>query len=330
MQIFENSVHLPEAFQDAVIVIGNFDGLHKGHQKLIETAKSIAVSENRPLGVLSFTPHPRRFFNPDGAPFQLASWPQKQRLFADYGVDFIIKDRFDTAYSQQSAGDFVRDILVDRCRVRHALVGYNFHFGQNRSGTPADLKDFGARFGFDVTVMDKVAPEKTDGEYSSSAIRDMIRSGKLSQAAEALGWWWEIDGPVLRGDQRGRELGYPTANQAMGEYVRPPYGIYAVRASLDNGPLVPDQWRHGVANLGIRPMFEVKAPLLESFIFDFDQEIYGRSLRVQLIERIRGEAKFDSLDALITQMDADKMKAEEILTRRFGALRKNKQGELTE
>jgi riboflavin kinase/FMN adenylyltransferase len=322
MQIFENSAHLPEAYQDAVIVIGNFDGLHKGHQELIATARSIAIDQNRPLGVLSFCPHPRRFFKPDTTPFQLASSSQKQRLFADQGVDFIIKDNFDETYSQQSARDFVSEVLVNRCHARHVLVGYNFHFGKNRSGTPGDLKDFGAQFGFNVTVIDKVEPKTGAGHYSSTGFREMISDGKLPQAAEALGWWWEIDGPVLHGDQRGRELGYPTANQALGDYIRPLYGIYAVRASLENNVLVPDQWLHGVANLGIRPMFEVKAPLLETFIFDFDQDIYGQSLRVQLIERIRGEEKFDSLDALITQMDADKIKAQEILTSRFGAFTK--------
>lgn len=316
MQVFENSDVLPPSVQDAVIVIGNFDGVHKGHQTLIKAAREQADALGLPLGILSFDPHPRRFFAPDAAPFQLSSLEQRRRLFEHYGVDFLVIEQFDTAYSRMSAADFVTDILLVKCRTRHCFVGYNFHFGQDRSGTPDDLVDFGAQYGFGVTILDKVGSDTAGATYSSSAIRDLLRAGDFDNAAQMLGWQWEIDGPVIEGDKRGRSLGYPTANQAMGDYLRPPYGVYAVRATLDTQNLFPDHWLLGVANLGIRPMFKVKAPLLESFLFDFDQDIYGRNLRVQPIARLRGEMKFNDLDGLIRQMDMDRMEAQEILCRK--------------
>lgn len=298
--------HLPDTAQGCVLVIGNFDGVHLGHRALIEKARSIAHQQQRPLGVLTFEPHPRQFFQPSAEPFRLTLLPMKKRIMEGLGVDHLFALPFDKALSVLSADEFIDTILVQKLKVKHVVVGEDFAFGCNRSGTVDTLKAASAKFALDV-VKSVAAPQ---GEtYSSTAIRSLLRQGHLDAAAALLGWPWQIEAPVVKGDQRGRLLGYPTANQNMTDYVRIPYGIYAVRAQVEGD----SAWYNGVANFGIRPMFETPQPLFETFIFDFSEEIYGKNLRVQPVKFLRPELSFQNIEGLIAQMKEDCITAKAVL-----------------
>lgn len=314
MQVFQNLDHIPAAAQNAVMVIGNFDGLHKGHQSLILHAKEEAKKHNLPCGLLTFSPHPRLFFQPDCAPFLLTNLDQKLDLLKPLDLDFIGVESFDTDFSLFSPKDFVEKILVQKYKVKTCIVGENFHFGHKKQGCITDLKRFGQDYGFSVFDM-ALQKQNHDAQriYSSTQARAAIAEADFKTATDILGWDWFIRSPVIKGDQRGRALGYPTANQSVDHSILPPYGIYAVRASIDHG----QTWYHAVANLGIRPMFAVDDPLLETHIFDFDQDIYGHVLDVQPVAFLRAEMTFDTLDDLVTQMDRDSQHAREILTLKY-------------
>lgn len=299
MKCLETYKNLPENAEGCVIVIGNFDGVHLGHMALLEKGHSLALELGRPLGVLTFEPHPRVLFRPDEAPHRITPNALKQSRLRAASVDYVFSLPFDWDFASQTADAFVQDILIDGLKAAHIIVGYDFKFGQLRKGNAQTI--IGA--GLSVTIIDKV------GDYSSSRVRQLLRRGHVSEANEILGWDWEIIGEVFKGDQRGRELGYPTANMRLNDTVHPAYGIYAVYVQIEG----EDEWRMGAANIGIRPMFEVKVAQVETFIFDFDGDIYGKRLRVKPIKRLRGEAKFDTLDALIAQMDQDCVQARAIL-----------------
>jgi len=255
---------------------------------------------------LTFTPHPRRFFSPEMPPDRLCDDFQKQQFLKQAGADFVAFEKFDTALASMVPDEFVRDVLVEKYNPAAVIVGYNFHFGKGRSGSPQTMHDLGRTYGFETIVQDEIADPS--GTISSTRIRDLIRTGALDDAAKLLGRPFTISGPVLHGDKRGREIGYPTANQDMGLYVRPPFGIYAVRATIQGG-----ETHNGVANLGIRPMFRIEQPLLESFLFDFDGDLYNQRLHVSLVAHLRDEKKFASLDALVLQMDQDSQMARRLL-----------------
>jgi riboflavin kinase/FMN adenylyltransferase len=311
MRFYRHESDISDDAKGAVVTLGNFDGVHLGHQAVIGRAAEIARAEGRPLGVVTFEPHTRAFFNPDAPPFRLTPLRSKLHALAALGVDFVLALPFNQALSAMPADDFVASILVGGLRIAHAVAGGNFRYGHRGAGTMASLAAAGRAHGFGVTTVDFVhAPD--GAVYSATLIRELIIDGDLRRAAALLGRPWEIDGRVITGDQRGRLLGFPTANMKLGEYLRPAYGIYAVRARLD-APDAP--WIDGVANLGIRPMWRTVEPVLETHLFDFSGDLYGQVLRVQLIERQRGEAKFDSIEALIEQVDLDKLAAREALRR---------------
>ncbi|NBC31259.1 MAG: bifunctional riboflavin kinase/FAD synthetase [Alphaproteobacteria bacterium] len=303
MQIFRHHYELPPAARGSVVAIGNFDGVHRGHRIVLDEARAIAGPLGARLAVMSFEPHPRSFFRPDDPPFRLSPFRIRARLLDELGVDLHFVLPFDEAFSKQPAEDFITEVLVKGLGVQHVVVGYDFCFGRKRAGNADMLLAFGRQHDFGVTAVAK-ATAPSGLIFSSSTIRDHLRAGRPRDAAALLGRDWEIEGRVEAGDRRGRTLGYPTANIELGEYLRPAFGVYAVRAAIDtgHGPLA---WHDGVANIGIRPMYESPRPLLEVFLFDFSGDLYGKYLRVALVEYLRGEARFDTVEALIAQMDRD-------------------------
>lgn len=305
MKVFETYKSIPDAAQGSVVVIGNFDGVHLGHQALLQDAKKVANTTGKPLSVLTFEPHPKALFRPDDPPYRITPMGLKHERLSECGVDQVFSLPFDWDFASQSAEDFVQNILIDGLKAAHVFVGFDFKFGQLRKGTPQTIIDAGLT----VSVIEEVT-DQSAGNLSSSHVRQLLRHGKIAQANAVLGWEWELRGEVFKGDQRGRELGYPTANMRLNNTIHPSYGIYAVMARLSG----EDQWFMGASNIGIRPMFEVPLAQVETFIFDFDREIYGQTLRVRPIKRLRGEAKFNSLDDLITQMDKDCAQARDVLS----------------
>jgi len=295
--VFDDWQSLPAPWTGSVIALGNFDGVHRGHQALVAEARRLAGGLGTPLVVLTFEPHPRRYFVPDTGPFRLTLPPAKVRLLAECGVQAVLAQRFDPAFAAISAQDFVDKVLLDGMGARHVVCGYDFTFGARRSGNVERLREMAAERDLGVTVLDPVMHE---GEiYSSTRIREALRAGWPSEASELLGHPWEIEGAVEQGDQRGRTIGFPTANVALGEHLRPRFGVYPVRA------LVEGRWRDGVANLGRRPTLGKLQENFEVHLFDFAGDLYGQVLRVQLIDFIRPEMRFSGLDALKAQIAAD-------------------------
>jgi len=288
----------------AVLAMGNFDGLHKGHAALIGQARSLAEARGAPVAVLTFEPHPRNVFMPGSEPFRLTPFRVKEREIARLGVDFLFIQHFDRAFAEKSAESFIQDVMVEAIGISHIVVGHDCTFGNKRRGTPALLREVGDKFGFGVSVID---PVRGGGAvYSSTHIRELLKDGKPREAAAQLGRFWEIDGRVALGDQRGRTIGFPTANIGLGEYLRPAFGVYAVRVSGDgpDDPLSQETF-DGVANIGLRPTVGTLMPRLEAHLFDIDRDLYGRHLRVALVDFIRPERKFSSFDELKSQISAD-------------------------
>lgn len=311
MQIFEQYQDVPATYKGAAIAIGNFDGVHLGHQAVIGEAGRIARAQGLPWAVMSFEPHPRAFFQPDQPPFRLTPKRGKVRAVADLGVDMATILPFDRDLATMEAEAFVTDVLIGGLGVRHVVCGYDFHFGKGRAGNPAMLLDAGHRLGFDFTVVNAV--DDADGEaYSSTRIREHLRAGEPDQAADLLGRPFEITGMVTGGDQRGRTIGFPTANIALGDHIEPMFGVYAVRLSIDDGESPPD-WIDGVANLGIRPMYETEKPWLEVYLFDWSGDLYDKNVRVQILHFIRGEAKFEGLEELKVKIAEDCQVARRLL-----------------
>ncbi len=314
MAIFRHTSDLPAAAKGAVVVIGNFDGVHRGHQLLLADARKLAADLKAPLAVLTFEPHPRSVFLPDQPPFRLTSLRSKAHALQEAGVDHLFVLHFDHAFSLQPAEAFVREFLVRDLAACHVLVGWDFCFGHKRAGNVALLKSMGATHGFGVTAVDPVMTG--EGEvYSSSIIRDHLRHGRPAKATELLGRPWEIEGRVEPGDQRGRTIGFATANIHLGDYLCPALGVYAVQAGRDPGVEHGGEtlWLTGVANLGQRPTVDGQDVRLEVHLFDFTGDLYGETLRVRLMDFIRPEKKFDGLDALKAQIALDCGRAREIL-----------------
>jgi len=288
----------PEALRGAIVALGNFDGFHEGHQAVVGRAVARARAEGRPAIVATFDPHPVRYFKPDLPPFRLTSLDQRERLFTAAGADAMLVFAFDAVLANVSAKDFVTDWLGEQLGAAGVVTGEDFTFGKRRGGNCAVLRDVGAPLGIECET---VGPVSDGGSVvSSSRIREALMAGDCALAARLLTRPFAIEGTVQHGDKVGRTLGYPTANLDLGSYIRPRYGIYAVRGRLADGRVLD-----GVANLGVRPSFDPPKELLEPFFFDFEGDLYGQTIEVELHAFLRGEAKFDDMDALIAQMDAD-------------------------
>lgn len=285
-----------------VVALGNFDGVHLGHQAVILTARRIARDLGVAHGVMTFEPHPRTLFHPDQASFRLTPFRVKARLIEALGIDLLLQQHFDLAFAGITAMEFIEEQLVQCLGARHVVVGYDYVFGKGRQGTCAFLQKVGEEKGFGVTVVPP-ATAPSGVIYSSTQVRDYLVSGRPDEAARLLGHYWEIEGRIEHGDARGRILGFPTANLRLGEYQHPATGVYAVRAGIDKGGATV--WHDGVANFGRRPTFDKTDELLEVHLLDFNEDLYGRHLRVALIEHIRPERKFSGLDELKAQIAAD-------------------------
>jgi riboflavin kinase/FMN adenylyltransferase len=294
------------ALRGAIIALGNFDGFHLGHQAVAGRAMAIARELGAPAIIATFDPHPVRHFQPDAPPFRLTTLDQRERLFTAAGADAMMVYHFDGELAAVTASDFITDWLIHRAGARGVVTGEDFTFGKGRGGSTALLHAEGEKRGL---IVETVGPV-TDGEgvISSSRIRDALRDGDCALAARLLTRPFAIEGAVQHGAKLGRTIGMPTANIVLGTYLRPKYGIYAVRGRLPDGRLV-----NGAANLGIRPSFDPPVELLETFFFDFSEDLYGQTLEIELIAYLRPEAKFDSLDALTAQMQADCEQARQIL-----------------
>lgn len=292
----------------ASVAIGNFDGVHLGHQSVIDLARQAAP--DAPLGVLTFEPHPREYFSPDAAPFRLMSRQARAHRLEKVGVQHLYELNFNAALASLTPAEFAKNVLAEGLGLAHVIVGADFCFGKGRSGNADDLVRFGREFGFGVTIAPLL--EHADNTVSSTAIRQALTDARPRDAAAMLGHWHRIEGPVITGEQRGRELGFPTANMSIDGLHPPTFGVYAVLVDVLTGPHKGSY--HGAASMGVRPMFGENRPNLESFIFDFSGDLYGATLSVALIDHLRPEEKFDSLDALITQMNADCDRARTILT----------------
>jgi riboflavin kinase/FMN adenylyltransferase len=313
LRVIRHPVHRLSYPRGAVLAIGNFDGVHRGHAALIGQVRELARARERPSAVLTFEPHPRGVFFPASEPFRLTPFRVKERELDRLAVDLLFVQHFDRTFAAKSAEAFIAEVLVAAIGASHLFVGYDASFGAGRRGTPDMLRAEGERCGFGVTVLEPVRGAAA-GLYSSTHIRELLKAGKPREAAVALGRYWEIDGRVAEGDKRGRTIGFPTANLSLGEYLRPAFGVYAVRVCGD-GPDDPLAGRliDGVANIGLRPTVGGLVPRLEVHLFDIDIDLYGRHLRVALIDFIRPERKFAGLDALKAQIAEDASRARDLL-----------------
>ena len=310
MQIIRHHIGVPRAAQAAIVAIGNFDGVHLGHQRVIGEAGRIAAELGVRHGALTFEPHPRRFFRPEAPRFELTPMHSKIRYIEAVGVDVLFMMEFDKAFSEKTAEQFVAEIVVEGIRARHLVVGYDFVFGHRRGGNIELLQRLATDAGTGVTVVDAVLG--ADGKpYSSSVVRTYLAEGKPGPAAELLGRCWEIEGVVQVGDRRGREIGFPTANVDPGQYVGPALGVYAVWAGVENGS--ETVWHPAVANIGRRPTFDGDGIVVEVYIFDYDGDLYGQILRIALVEFLRPEMKFDGVAAIRDQITRDCEQARNII-----------------
>lgn len=316
MRILRHFADVSPALKGAVVAIGNFDGVHLGHRALIQEAAAQARALDAPLAVLSFEPHPQEYFRPSPECFRLTPLRVKARLLAELGVDGLFALPFDAEMARRSPMDFVQEVLLDGLGVKGVVVGRDFEFGKGRAGNLTALSYAGAMEGFSVTPFDTVLTLEQEGaggeKISSTRIRTLLKEARPEDAARLLGRWWAIEARVEHGDARGRQMGFPTANMHLSHCLAPAFGVYAVMVSImDNDQVVA---RHaGVANFGIRPMYRTQVPLLETHLFDFDGDLYGQYLSVELVRWLRPEAKFPDLDALIAQIGADAAQARAIL-----------------
>ncbi len=286
----------PASAHGPVLAIGNFDGVHKGHQAILQKTKALAKERGVKSAVLTFEPHPRKLFRPDDPPFRLTPAAIKQDRLKESGINVVYSLAFDWDFASQSAENFIHNVL-GKINPSLVVVGKDFRFGQLRKGTPAMIEESG----IPIHIMEDMTGDGGN-KYTSTSVREALTTGDIETANMILGWDWEIRGPVFRGDRRGHELGYPTANVLMGDTLHPAYGIYATWVQIEG----EDTWHKAATNIGIRPMFELKQGQVEAHILDFpDRDIYGRILRIRPIRRLRGEAKFTSLEALVQQIEQD-------------------------
>lgn len=310
IEVFHSLDEVSAARRGGAVAIGNFDGVHKGHVAVIQAAAAAARARGVALGVLTFEPHPRTVLRADGKPFRLSDWRGKARALEALGVDFLAICQFTKDLASLTAQDFVRAALVDALSATHVAVGEDFRFGNDRTGDTRMLVEIGDEHGFSVTSVPQMAG--ADGvAFSSSAIRKALSVGDVDRAAVLLGRPWEVEGIVAHGDKRGRTIGFPTLNVALGDLVRPALGVYTVKIQIEGA----DQWLGGVANIGNRPTVDGTNERMEAHVFDFDQDVYDKRVRIRLVEFIRPEQKFDGLDALKAQIAADADHARTFLNR---------------
>lgn len=309
MKVITDSDPVPQSARGAVVALGNFDGVHRGHQAVLGRACGIAADSGVPVGAMTFAPHPRLYFKPTTTMFALSTEGRKQALFEAFGLDFSALLTFDRAFAELSAEEFVRQVLCARWAVSHVVVGYNFFFGKGRGGNPQRLSELGGELGvehgFGVSV---VAPASDEGEvFSSSSVRDLLRAGNVRDAADILGHWWAVSGIVEKGAQLGTTMGYPTVNVMLQAGQALHHGIYAARV-IANGKRYD-----GAAYNGRRPTFDNGIAKLEVFLFDFSGDLYGSDITVELIDFIRPDEAFVSAEALVEQMGEDCAQARSIL-----------------
>ena len=299
----------PAGLEGVIVAIGNFDGVHRAHAAVIARAKTLAEKLGGPCAVLTFEPHPADYFRGGEPIFRLTPLEEKAAALARLGLDGMIVLTFDASLAELSAEEFVSEILVRRLAVRAVVAGYDFHFGKGRGGSPAFLKEAGAKLGFEVDIVERISPEAgLDIEaIGSTAIRAALEAGDVARAAHLLGHDFTVKGKVVHGQKLGRTLGYPTANITTDPSFRLAHGVYAVRAWFDGASY------DGVANYGRRPTFDNGAPILEAYLFDFSGELYGKSIELAFVAKIRGEEKFASVDALVAQMEKDVAEAKALL-----------------
>lgn len=310
MRIFRHVAGLPDFVRDTSVAIGNFDGVHLGHQAVIREAAAHAEKLGSSLSIITFDPHPRRFFRSEEPPFQLTPLRSKVRRFEDIGVDQLMVVHFDEDTSQLTHEQFVHTFITGGFHAKHVTVGYDFVFGAGRGGSGDYLRERAARDGFGVSVIEPVK-DQSETVYSSTNIRNCLRDGNPVGAANLLGRLWEVEGRVIKGDQRGRQIGFPTANIALDDYLEPPLGVYAVWVGVEEGGVT--SWHAGCANIGRRPTFDKEEVNCETYIFDFTDDIYDKLLRVALVEYIRPEKKFDGIAQLREQIALDSHDARALL-----------------
>lgn len=297
---------IPDELKGSIVALGNFDGFHLGHQAVVGRAIQRGFHERRPVIVATFDPHPVRYFKPDVPPFRLTTLDQRERMFAHAGADAMLVFEFDAELASMDAEEFIAEVLVRRINAAGVITGDDFSFGKGRSGDAALLAKVGAGHGIGAEAMAQVS---LNGErISSGRIREALVAGDIGTATRMLSRDFAIEGIVEPGDRRGRKLGYPTANMVLGRYLRPRYGIYAVRVTLDDGTEHP-----GVASLGVRPTFDPPQELLETHLLDFDGHLYGRKIEVALHAFIRDEKKFDDIGALVEHIREDEAQARHLL-----------------
>ncbi|HYD46551.1 MAG TPA: bifunctional riboflavin kinase/FAD synthetase [Phenylobacterium sp.] len=306
MRIIHDWKGLSADDRGAAVALGNFDGVHLGHQQVIAGAAEAARRLSAPLGVISFDPHPRRLFHPNEPAFRLMTLDQQARALAALGVERFYLLPFDFELAGLSDSDFALRVLAEGLGVRHVAVGFDISFGKGRTGSPAAMRRYGEALGFSVSVAEAFGDEA--GKISSTAIRDALRDGRPEEAARMLGRPFAIEGVVRRGQQLGRQLGIPTANIFLDDYVIPRLGVYATRTRLPDGRV-----QAGVANLGVNPTTGVVETRLEVWLFDFDEDLYGQMLETQLVAFLRPEEKFPSIDAMMARIRIDEAEARRIL-----------------
>ncbi len=305
MQIYHHWQGLDDTAKGASVAMGNFDGVHLGHRAVIDLAR-----KSSPLGIVTFEPHPREYFAPTSPPFRLMNAEARANRLAKLGVERLYELPFGTDLAGLSPEAFAQDVLADGLGVSHVVVGADFCFGKGRAGKAADLQALGQKFGFAVTIADLV--KFHEREISSTAIRQALTDGRPRDAQAMLGHWHRIEGEVIHGEKRGRDLGYPTANMSVAGLHLPRFGVYAVWADVLTGPHQGSF--QGAASLGVRPMFGINQPNLETYLFDFKGDLYGQHLSIAFVDYLRPELQFDGLPALLTQMEADCTRARAILT----------------
>jgi riboflavin kinase / FMN adenylyltransferase len=302
-QLIAAGAPFPARLRGSIAAIGNFDGVHRGHQRLLAEAAAIAQTRTAPWGIVTFEPHPRSFFRPEEPVFRLTPLPLKARLIAALGGSYTAPLIFNAELASLPPEEFVRRELHDRFGVSHVVTGYDFHFGKGRKGSPETMRELGRQLGFGVTSIEQVTDDNGLAPFASSAIRTSLRHGRVRDAARQLGYWWMVMGEVVEGDKRGRTIGFPTLNIRLEPGAEPFQGIYAVRVR-DAGGASSKPWL-GAGYFGRSPTFETGRLFLEVFLFDFSGDLYGKTLVVEFIDLIRPDRKFDSIDDLIAQMNKD-------------------------
>ena len=312
MQVIAPHAELPAEFKGSAVAIGNFDGVHRGHQELLAVTAREAKRLGRPWGVVTFDPHPRTFFKPSEPVFRLTPLPLKARLIKALGASFLSVLAFDKEFSSLEPAQFVERHVVRHLAASHVVTGFDFHFGKGRKGNPQSMRDFGAAHGFGVSVVEQVTEEgDSNSPFSSSSIRSALHHGHVAEAAHELGYNWTVMGEVVKGDGRGRSIGFPTLNISLEAGAEPYRGIYAVKvrdAAVRGGA----PWS-GAGYFGDRPTFDSERSFLEVHLMDFDGDLYDRLLMVEFVALIRPDRRFDSVEALTRQMKADCEKAKALL-----------------